>query len=83
MKKLILRTSDQNKANANPLVQQKAERCLCTYPLLAVAVLHVVHYLVVPVHTHTQQIHGQEPVLSQDHKVCEETGCGLHHTCEE
>ena len=51
-----------------------------TDPLLSVAVFQVVNPFVVPQHSDPQQVHGEEAVFSQDHKVREEPGCGLHHT---
>lgn len=52
-----------------------------TDPLLAIAVLQVVDVLVVPGHSDSQQGGGQEAILSQDHKVGEEAGERLDHTC--
>lgn len=51
-----------------------------TYPLLPVAVLHIVDPAVIPGLSDAQQVKGQETVLSQNHKVCEEAPEGLDHT---
>lgn len=50
-----------------------------TYPLLPVAVLHVVDPAVVPGLSDAQQVEGQETVLGQNHKVREEAPQGLDH----
>ena len=51
-----------------------------TDPLLSVAVFQVIYIFVVPQHSDPQQVSGEEAIFSQDHKVCEEASCGLHHT---
>jgi len=51
-----------------------------TDPLLSVAVFQVIYIFVIPEHSNSQQVHGEETIFSQDHKICEEPSCGLHHT---
>lgn len=50
------------------------------YPLLPVAVLHIIDPAVIPGLSDAQQVKGQETVLSQNHKVSEEASQGLDHT---
>lgn len=50
------------------------------YPFLAVAVTEIVDSLRVPHFPDTEQMQRQEPVLSHDHEVDEETGGCLDHT---
>lgn len=58
----------------------KKKKTRITDPLLSVAVFQVIYIFVVPQHSDPQQVHGEETVFSQDHKVCEEPSCGLYHT---
>ena len=51
-----------------------------TYPLLPVAVLHIVDPAVIPGLSDAQQVKGQETVLRQNHEVREESPQGLDHT---
>lgn len=51
-----------------------------TYPFLSVGVGEIVDCLRVPLLSNTEERQRQEPVLSHDHEVHEETSRGLDHT---
>ncbi len=51
-----------------------------THPLLSVTVLQVVHRTIIPVESDTHEQRRQEAILSQNHKVAEETTQSLDHT---
>lgn len=53
-----------------------------THPLLSVAVLQVIEVSIFPADADAQQISRFKTILSQDHKVGEESCQSLDHPCE-
>lgn len=54
--------------------------CLKTYPLLPIAVFHIINPSVIPLNSDSQQARRPEPILCHDYKIGEETSKGLDHT---
>ena len=50
------------------------------YPFLSVRIFEIVEVSSIPRFAETEQLVGQETVLTHDEEVGEETGRGLHHT---
>ena len=53
-----------------------------THPLLSIAVLQVIEVSILPADADAQQISRFKTILSQDHKVGEDSCQSLDHPCE-